>query len=224
MKFLSILFYIISSFIPDTQFPVVPVQDVDSVVVKSPQLQCGAGCHLVPDDIEEVACSKLVGDYDGDDGRVVAIADQKYKCAPDVDIPDHVKFSISKFECQFSDEESKMLIDSSCSATITLMEKKSRNSSSYYDFLVRYVLAFILTALVLMAIGDYIKKNNRNNVVKWKPPCVTEAVSDSKESFQAQDIDREEKYESYRAEQMFQQGHSLIKERQKRGRSRSRRR
>ena len=224
MKFLSIPFTIISSFIPYTQFPVVPMEDVDSVVVKSPQLQCGAGCHLVPDDIEEVACSKLVGDYDGDDGRVVAIADQKYKCAPDVDIPDHVKFSISKFECQFSDEESKMLIDSSCSATITLMEKKSRNSSSYYDFLVRYVLAFILTALVLMAIGDYIKKNNRNNVVKWKPPYVTEAVSDSKESFQAQDIDREEKYESYRAEQMFQQGHSLIKERQKRGRSRSRRR
>ena len=200
------------------------MEDVDSVVVKSPQLQCGAGCHLVPDDIEEVACSKLVGDYDGDDGRVVAIAEQKYKCAPDVDIPDHVKFSISKFECQFSDEESKMLIDSSCSATITLMEKKSRNSSSYYDFLVRYVLAFILTALVLMAIGDYIKKNNRNNVVEWKPPYVTEAVSDSKESFQAQDIDREEKYESYRAEQMFQQGHSLIKERQKQGRSRSRRR
>ena len=180
MKFLSIPFTIISSFIPYTQFPVVPVQDVDSVVVKSPQLQCGAGCHLVQDDIEEVACSKLVGDYDGDDGRVVAIADQKYKCAPDVDIPDHVKFSISKFECQFSDEESKMLIDSSCSATITLMEKKSRNSSSYYDFLVRYVLAFILTALVLMAIGDYIKKNNRNNVVKWKPPYVTEAVSDTK--------------------------------------------
>ena len=224
MKFLSIPFTIISSFIPYTQFPVVPMEDVDSVVVKSPQLQCGAGCHLVQDDIEEVACSKLVGDYDGDDGRVVAIADQKYKCAPDVDIPDHVKFSISKFECQFSDEESKMLIDSSCSATITLIEKESRNNSTYYDFLVRYVLAFILTALVLMAIGDYIKKNNRNNVVKWKPPYVTEAVSDSKESFQAQNIDREEKYESYRAEQMFQQGHSLIKERQKRGRSRSRRR
>ena len=222
MKFLSILFYIISSFIPDTQFPVVPVQDVDSVVVKSPQLQCGAGCHLVPDDIEEVACSKLVGGDDGDDGRVVAIADQKYKCVPDVDIPDNVKFSISKFECQFSDEESKMLIDSSCSATITLMEKESRKSSTYYDFIVRYVLAFILAALVLMAIGDYIKKNNRKNVVEWKPPYVTEAVSDTKEAFQAQDI--EEKYESYRAEQMFQQGHSLIKERQKRGRSRSRRR
>ena len=211
--------YILSYLINDTKFPGAPVDELE--MIKPSQVQCNSGCHLPGKsilDVDSIICTREPKDIDENVAKVM-IGRQEYRCHVNLELPPNVVFFLNSFDCKFSDENSRFMIEDSCSATYSFVEVVEENKSSrLYDSLLWILLTVILVLLCCLAVKEYLKKED----LKWEPPSVDEAVNDAnanKEAFEAV----REKFESGRDEKRFVQGHSMLNDR-RRCRSRSRRR
>ena len=119
------VFCVFCLFITRVRFPVMPVADVENIIVKGSQIKCDSGCELMKEKINQMSCYRKnhgnSGSKDQDDKSVsvsyycrLAPCSQSFECTPDVKVPDQAKLTIDTFQCQFSDEVQKLLIEDSC--------------------------------------------------------------------------------------------------------------
>ena len=212
--------------ITHVKFPVIPVGNVDNIIVRGSKLKCESGCELMEDKISQFSCHKInpgSSSNDEDDNHV-SVSYYDFECIPNVKVPDKAKMIIDKFQCQFSDEAKKMLIEDSC-ILVYMLEKRATKKTSglVYDFLVWCLLSSILLYLIYLVWKEAYRKRHSPNQTEWKAPSVKEAVIDTGEDASKYNSER---FANTRAEMMFDQGHSLImdRDRRQRARSRSRRR
>ena len=206
------------------KFPVMPVAEVDDIIVKGSKLKCESGCEIMNEQINQVSCHKKnlrSRSLEGDENKVT-VSYYDFECFPDMKIPDKAKLRITKFKCQFSDEAKKMLIEDSCSLIYSLEELSTTKKTSglIYDFLVWCLLSTILLYLIYLVCKEVSRKRINSNQTEWKAPSVKEVVKDTGDDC-ASKYDSE-RFANTRAEMMFDQGHSLIMERDRRQRARSR--
>ena len=214
-------------FITRVKFPVMPVANVENITVRGPQIKCNAGCELMKEKIKQMSCHKKnhgnSGGKDQDDTSV-SVSYYDFECTPDVKVPDQAKLIIDTFQCQFSDEVQKLLIEDSCALVYSLEGRATKKTSSLaYDFLIWCLLSTILVYLIYLISKEVAKKGKRSDQTDWKAPTVSEAIKDTGDH--AADYNSE-RFANTRAEIMFDQGHSLLmdRDRRQRARSRSRRR
>ena len=135
------IFYILSYLIPDTKFPVVPLEDVDIIQLTKDQLKCQSGCGLLSHAPDLMTCYR---NMKTETRVIVTIEGHQYHCHLNTDLPPKTSLQMEKFECQFSDEKSKLLIDDSCTAEFSIVEDKKSPSSRLYDFMLWCLLSVIL--------------------------------------------------------------------------------
>ena len=212
-----LLFYLLLNFVTRTNLTIVPLIDVQDIVLESQSFKCESGCHLVDIDMKKLECHKV------EDGHMlgnnlVTVGTYQYYCFADVRLPEKIIFEMNTFDCIFSDEENKLLLVGSCFATYSLLPK---NEGSVYDFFILCILISLLILLFLFGSQEYFKNMEKD---EWQLDCLTnnDPISDTKEAKVIQD-DMDDKHGSRRQEFMFNQGHSFINDR-RRVRSRSRKR
>ena len=213
-------FYVILSFVSNAKFTVMPLVDVQDIVVESQNLKCEFGCH----EGDKIGFNKFkcfkVDDGQSFGSNVVAVGDQKYQCITDVKLPEKIMLKINKFVCKFSDEENKLLNVDSCFASYRLL--KVNQEGSIYDTLIWCSLVLILILLCFLGTKEYFKDDSKHD--EWQLENLTgqnDPINDIKETKVVQDD--ECRHGSRRQEVLFKQGHSFISDR-RRARSRSRRR
>ena len=206
------------------KFPVMPVAQVDDIFVKGSKLKCESGCEIMIEKINQVSCHKKNPGSRSKEGDEISVSISyfDFECFPDTKIPDKVMFSVSKFQCQFSDEAKKMLIEDSCSLVYSLEERSTTKKTSglIYDFLVWCLLSTILLYLIYLVCKEVARKRMNSNQTEWKAPSVREVVKDTGDDCASKY--NSERFANTRAEMIFDQGHSLIMERERRQRTRSR--
>lgn len=217
------VFYLLISIV---KFPVVPVTNIDSIIVKGSKLKCESGCELMNEQITQVSCHKetFFSKSNEGDKNIVSVSYYEFQCTPDVKVPDKAKFKIEKFQCQFSDEAKKMLIEDSCVLAYSLEGRTTKKTSGIvYDFLVWCLLSTILLFLIYQICKEVARQRKISTPAKWEAPSVREAVRDTGDDASSYNSER---FANTRAEMIFDQGHSLImdRDRRQRARSRSRRR
>ena len=212
--------------ITQVKFPVMPVSNVDNIIVRGSKLKCESGCELMEEQISQVSCHKInPGSSSNDeDENHVSVSYYDFECISNVKVPDKAKLIIDKFQCQFSDEAKKMLIEDSCTLVYSLEKRTNKKTSGLvYDFMVWCLLSSILLYLIYLVYKEAYRKGHSSNQTEWKAPSVKEAVIDTGEDALKYNSER---FSNTRAEMIFDQGHSLImdRDRRQRARSRSRRR
>ena len=217
------VFYLLISLV---KFPVTPVTNVDSISVKGSKLKCESGCELMDETINKVSCYKktFYSKNNEDDKNTVSVSYYEFQCIPDLKIPDKIQFKIDKFQCQFSDEAKKMLIEDSCVLAYSLEGRSTKKTSGIvYDFLLWCLLSTILLFLMYQICKEVARQRKFSTPAKWEAPSVREAVRDTGDDASTYNSER---FANSRAEMIFDQGHSLImdRDRRQRARSRSRRR
>ena len=73
----------------------------------------------------------------------VSLEGHQYHCDLNVDLPEKFGLHLEKFECQFADDKTKLLIDDSCVAVFTVFEENSRDYG-LYDTLLWCMLSIML--------------------------------------------------------------------------------
>ena len=217
------VFYLLISLV---KFPVTPVTNVDSISVKGSKLKCESGCELMDEQINKVSCFKKTFYSKSNEGDkdTVSLSYYEFQCTPDVKVPDKIQFKIDKFQCQFSDEAKKMLIEDSCVLVYSLEGRSTKKTSGIvYDFLLWCLLSTILLFLMYQICKEVARQRKFSTPAKWEAPSVREAVRDTGDDASTYNSER---FANSRAEMIFDQGHSLImdRDRRQRARSRSRRR
>ena len=93
------IFYIFSSLVPQSKLPILPISDVDVIVVKVPNVKCVSGCDLVASetDAKKFKCLK-VDDKDvagqSDPLHFVTLSNYNFQCRTNVVLPGNVNIII----------------------------------------------------------------------------------------------------------------------------------
>ena len=94
------IFYIFSSLVPQSKLPILPISDVDVIVVEVPNVKCVSGCDLVEADVENkiFKCLKVdakeISANDIDPGHLTTLSSYHYQCTADVLSSENVNFNI----------------------------------------------------------------------------------------------------------------------------------
>ena len=98
-----LLFYLLLNFVTRTNLTIVPLIDVQDIVLESQSFKCESGCHLVDIDMKKLECHKV------EDGQMlgnnlVTVGTYQYYCFADVRLPEKIIFEMNTFDCIFSDD------------------------------------------------------------------------------------------------------------------------
>ena len=232
------IFYLFSSLVPHSKLPIVPISDVEEIVVENPKVKCVSGCDLVASetDAKKFKCLK-VDDKDvagqSDPLHFVTLSNYHFQCRTNVVLPGNVNIiiryiflvfvslllynlglPIRALDCKFSDQEDKMFIFDSCVITYSFVKYEKINKVD--DSSLWYLLVVILMLLILLAVKEV--KRTKLGTVPKEPTSAFNDIMDVKEA--VKDID--ESSEARRQERMFKPMVSLFKDRRTRSRSRRR--
>ena len=83
-----------------------------------------------------------------DVSRMVKIGPMTYVCLAGVELGDNIKLRIARFDCEFSDGKTEMVITSSCKLEYSLTQSTTNNTRSHYGL--RLLLSAVLTTLVML--------------------------------------------------------------------------
>ena len=92
------IFYIFSNLVPQSKLPILPISDVDVIVVEVPNVKCVFGCDLADVENKIFKCFKVdakeISANDIDPGHLTTLSSYHYQCTADVLSSGNVNFNI----------------------------------------------------------------------------------------------------------------------------------
>ena len=93
------IFYIFSSLVPHSKVPILPISEVEEIIVESSNIQCVAGCDLVQPkmEVKKLKCRKVdVKDASAkvDESPLVSFSNYHFHCNADLKVPEYFNFII----------------------------------------------------------------------------------------------------------------------------------
>ena len=219
-----VLVLYLSHMIELTSYPATSLLDLTEISLKPGHVECLAGCQLQLSQDTSVECLALEQPLPGQEKMTAQLGGVHFLCrpGPETELVEDTQFVVESLGCLFSDEDSHLVIHSSCRLTYSLAlsgEAGPLTPGPGADYGLRLVLAFLLVTFTFLALRDFILTRSLTAPAPPPIPLASQAVADPKEKVEtAAGPDR-----ARREERRFRQNHSAIREKS-RARSRSRKR